>query len=130
MADSAKSSLKWLLSTPFVVAALYVTSVFYNQERVVPRGVQTIQDFYSRYGNPPQVETFSINGRTFYRVIGEIPAPLAFPRGNPQYIFDATGRLVDWTAAAMGDPDFLARWSDNSHQEMVVSYFLEKFPPN
>lgn len=130
MVSNAKTLAKWLVSTPFVVALIYVTSVLYNNERVVPRGVVTIQDFYMRYGNPPHVDSFSINGRTFYRVIGEIPAPLAFPKGSPQYIFDASGRLVDWTGAAKGDPDFQARWSDTPQQEMLVSYFLERFPPN
>jgi hypothetical protein len=130
MVLNAKTLAKWLISTPFVVALIYVTSVLYNNERVVPRGVVTIQDFYARYGNPPHVDSFAINGRTFYRVIGEIPAPLAFPKGSPQYIFDGSGRLVDWTSAAQGDPDFQARWSDNAQQEMVVSYFLERFPPN
>lgn len=130
MRSSAKNVLKWLLSTPIVVGFVICLSVIYHNDRVVPRGVETIQDFYRRYGNPPAVESFSINARSYYRVIGEIAAPLAFPKGNPQYIFDGTGRLVDWTAAVDADPDFQARWDDRNDQRMVVAYFLERFPPN
>ncbi len=128
MLQTVKSSIKFLVSMPVVLALLYVGSVVYNHERVIPRGVETIQDFYARYGNPPAVESFFINSRVYYRVIGEIAAPLAFPRGNPVYVFDATGRLVDWTAESDGDPDFRARWSDSPAQNMAVSYFLERFP--
>jgi hypothetical protein len=126
-----RTHLKWLFSIQLiVVSVLYSVSVLYNNARSNPHGVETIQDFYARYGNPPQVETFTINGRTYYRVIGEIAAPLALPNGAPQYIFNASGRLVDWTPAVKNDPDFVARWSDNTAKEMVVSHFLEQFPPN
>lgn len=115
---------------PAVLAALYVGSVIYNGERVIPRGVETIQDFYRRYGNPPAVESFVINNRGYYRVIGEIAAPLAFPKGNPIYIFDATGRLIDWTGEVNADADFRARWDDSGAESMAIAYFLEQFPPN
>lgn len=130
MKKNVKSWIKFLLSMPVVLALLYFGSVLYNGERVIPRGVETIQDFYRRYGNPPAVESFFINARSYYRVIGEIPAPLAFPRGNPIYIFDATGRLVDWTGEINADADFRARWDDSMSQNMAVAHFLERFPPN
>lgn len=130
MPKNVKSWIKFALSMPVVLAALYLGSVIYNGERTVPRGVETIQDFYRRYGNPPAVESFSINSRGYYRVTGEIAAPLAFPNGNPVYIFDASGRLVDWTGEVGADADFRARWDDSTAQNMTVAYFLERFPPN
>ncbi len=129
MRQSLKSALRWILSTPLVVAAVIGVSMLYQNEHSTPRGVETIQDYYRRYGEPHTVRFFAINGRTFYRVVGEIAAPLAFPRGNPQYIFDDTGRLVDWSSAVDGDPDFRARWDDSLSRAMIVSYFLERFPP-
>lgn len=130
MRTHAKKTLQWLISTPFVVLLVIGVSVLYQNERVVPRGVETIQDFYQRYGTPPLVHSFSINGRTYYRITGEIAAPLAFPKGNPQYVFDFSGRLVDWTGAVEADPDFKARWDEHNRQKVIVGYFLERFPPN
>ncbi len=129
-AQKLKSYFKLLLSVPFVVAILYFGSVLYNHERVVPRGVVTVQDFYKRYGNPPRVQTLYVSGRTYYRIIGEIPAPLGFPQGNPIYIFDSNGQLVDWTGESLADADFAQRWDDGRPQSMDVPYFLEKFPPS
>lgn len=130
MLKKAKSWIKFLLSMPAVLALLYFGSLLYNGERVIPRGVETIQDFYRRYGNPLAVENFFINGRGYYRVIGEIPAPLAFPKGNPIYIFDGSGRLVDWTGESKADADFRARWDESRSEDMALAYFLERFPPN
>jgi hypothetical protein len=129
-ARTIKSSLKVLLSVPFVVGVLYFGSVLYNGERVVPKGVETVQDFYRRYGNPPSVETLQSSGRKYYRVIGEIPAPLGFPKGNPIYIFDNTGRLIDWTGESLNDPKFAARWEGVKTEHMAVEYFIDRFPPN
>ena len=129
-ARKAKSYLKVLLSVPVVIGLLYFGSVLYNHERVVPRGIETVQDFYLRYGNPPRVDSVFANGRQFYRIIGEIPAPLGFPKGNPVYIFDATGRLVDWAGESRNAPEFNDRWRDVTSQRMDVAYFLEKFPAN
>ena len=128
-ARRVKNHLKILLSVPFVVSVLYFGSVFYNHVRVVPRGVETVQDFYQRYGNPPRVDTMSVDGRKYYRITGEIPAPLGFPKGNPVYVFDSTGRLVDWTGESLNDPIFSAKWEEVPSESMNVSYFLEKFPP-
>jgi hypothetical protein len=128
--QSVRTYLNLLVSVPAVVALLYVGSVLYNDTSVIPKGVQTIQDFYRRYGEPPQVETISADGRTFYRVIGEIQAPLAFPKGHPEYIFDATGRLIDWSGAVGNDPEFRTRWQSARATPMTVGYFLEKFPRN
>lgn len=129
MRPSARSALRWILSTPIVIAIVVGLSVVYQAERSTPRGVETVQDYYRRYGDPHAVVIFTMNGRSFYRIVGEIAAPLAFPQGNPQYIFDDTGRLVDWTAAVDGDADFRARWDNASARSMLVSYFLERFPP-
>jgi hypothetical protein len=129
-ARKIKSYLKVLLSVPFVVAVLYFGSVLYNSERVVPKGVETVQDFYQRYGNPPRVESLLTAGQRYYRIIGEIPAPLGFPKSAPIYIFDNTGRLIEWTGGLQMDPDFTNRWKSASAERMTVSDFLDKFPPN
>ena len=129
-ARKVKGYLKLALSVPVVVVVLYVGSLAYNHIRVVPRGVETVQDFYRRYGNPPRVDALYADGRTYYRITGEIPAPLSFPKGNPMYVFDDTGRIVDWTGESGGDPNFLQRWVAPRATQVGVSYFLEKFPPN
>jgi len=122
--------LKVLLSVPAVVILLYTGSVLYNHVRVIPRGVETVQDFYRRYGNPPAVDSIFADGRKYYRITGDIPAPLGFPKGNPIYVFDDTGRLIDWTGESLADPEFVRKWGNVTNEKMSVAYFLEKFPPN
>lgn len=129
-ARTLESYFKLLLSVPFVVAVLYFGSVLYNSQRVVPKGVETIQDFYSRYGNPPRIEAIQASGRKYYRIIGEIPAPLGFPRGNPIYIFDGSGRLQAWTGESLNDPDFARQWGDLKGERISVEEFLDRFPPD
>ncbi len=129
-ARKVKSYLKILLSVPFVICVLYFGSLLYNHVRVIPRGVETVQDFYRRYGNPPRVDSLFVQGRKYYRITGEIPAPLGFPKGPPIYIFDSTGRLLDWTGESLNDLAFASKWDGIASENMSVAYFLEKFPPN
>lgn len=126
--ERTRTSSKLLVSLSVLVAALYVGSVLYNHERVIPRGVDTVQEFCLRYGNPPRVDYLTIGDRHYYRIIADIPAPLGFPQGNPVYIFDVSGRLIDWTGESMADPSFRSRWDSVESQPMEVSYFLERFP--
>jgi len=128
-ARKIQSYLRVLLSVPFVICLVYFGSVFYNHVRVNPRGVETVQDFYQRYGNPPRVESVVISGHQYYRVTGEIPAPLGFPKGSPVYIFDSTGRLIDWTGESRNAPEFTEKWTGSGRQDVNIAYFLEKFPP-
>ncbi len=121
---------KILILLPVLLVALWVASIFYHSERVVPRNVVTIQDFYSRYGNPPKVSTLRKTGVAYYRIVGEISAPLAFPDGPPQYIFDYLGRLDDWTPEYNKDVEFQKKWQSSDERDVSIPEFLTRFPKN
>ncbi len=122
------TSTKILFFLPVLLVALWVGSIFYHSERVVPRGVVTLQDYYQRYGDPTAASTFRESGFAYYRVIGEISAPLAFPDGPPHYIFDYLGRLYDWTPEYRRDSEFQKRWAASGERTVTIAELLERFP--
>lgn len=124
-----KKGLQILVSVPGILVLVWLGSIVYHNWRVEPRGVVTITDFYVRYGDPPIVEKFLIQFQTYYKIIGEIPAPLAFPKGPPHYVFDSRGYLVDWTPEIDLDPEFASQWRGEDHRKLVTAEFLERFPP-
>ncbi|MGC1481919.1 MAG: hypothetical protein WA771_15575 [Chthoniobacterales bacterium] len=127
--DSALSTpSKVLIFVPVLLVALWVASIFYHSERVVPREVHTVKDFYRRYGDPPRAATFRKTGVAYYRLIGEISAPLAFPAGPPHYIFDYMGRLTDWTPEINKDVAFQEKWTTSNEQRVTITELVSRFP--
>ena len=49
-------------------------------------------------------------GTTYLQVEGTLPSWLLLPSAPPMYIFDTTGKLVDWTGDYGEDPAFRRRW--------------------
>lgn len=119
---------KILIVLPVLLVALWVGSIFYHSERVVPRGVVTIKDYYKRYGDPTKASTFRRTGVSYYRIVGEISAPLAFPAGPPQYIFDYLGRLDDWTPEYNKDIEFQEKWKSTDERDVSIPELLTRFP--
>jgi hypothetical protein len=66
--------------------------------------------------------------RRFYRIEGLVAPPPGLPRPQPAYVFDATGRLIDWTGESRSDANFSALW--NESQPLPLARFLARFPPN
>lgn len=86
------------------------------------------KDYYNRYGDPMNASTFRRTGVSYYRIVGEIAAPLAFPSGPPQYIFDYLGRLNDWTPEYNKDAEFQKKWESADEREMSIPELLTRFP--
>jgi hypothetical protein len=122
------TSTKIVFFLPVLLVALWVGSIFYHSERVVPRDVVTLRDYYERYGNPTNASTFRLSGVVYYRLTGEIAAPLAFPDGPPQYIFDYLGRLDDWSPEYRTDPEFQQKWSASGERTVTIPELLDRFP--
>ncbi len=122
------TSTKLLFVLPVLLIALWVGSIFYHSERVIPRDVVTLQDYYRRYGDPTNASTFRQRGVVYYRIIGEISAPLAFPDGPPQYVFDYLGRLDDWTPEYRKDPEFQKKWTASDERVVSIPELLQRFP--
>lgn len=127
--DSALSTpSKIVILIPVLLVSLWVASIFYHSERVIPRNVITVQDFYRRYGDPLKASTFQKTGASYYRVVGEISAPLAFPAGPPHYIFDYLGRLDAWTPEYNKDAEFQKKWHSTDERDVSIPDFLTRFP--
>lgn len=59
---------------------------------------------------PEQSRIVVVDGRDYLLLFGPVPPMLRFPSGVPVYVFDAAGRLVDWTPDEGDDEAFNRRW--------------------
>ncbi|MBI5684283.1 MAG: hypothetical protein HZC54_04325 [Verrucomicrobia bacterium] len=81
--------------------------------------VQTIQDFLQQMPPPTRVRRFSHSNATYYDVWGQLGGMLRFPSGPPSYIFDLTGRLVDWTYDRGEARDYEQKWGHFKDAQFV-----------
>ena len=81
----------------------------WSQARVTPPShVRTFEDLV-RWRSPKRVMLFETEGRTWLIAYG--PGAGIMPSGPSAYVFDSTGRLVDWAVDSGDDYDFQQRWS-------------------
>jgi hypothetical protein len=77
-------------------------------ESVAPGG-DSLAECLEKMPEPARVEVFAQDGREYLLLTGRTQALPRLPSGPPLYVFDRTGRLVDWVGES-GDNDFYARW--------------------
>lgn len=76
---------------------------------VRPRGPM-LADQLPEIPDPVRAETFTFRGREYLMVEGAYQMLPRVPSGPPVYVYDATGRLADWTADEGDDEAFQSRW--------------------
>lgn len=63
-----------------------------------------------------QIRKFVHHGKPFLQVMGKVNwAPLALRSGPPAYIFDETGRFVDWCGDIGDNNVFVRKWGGFSN---------------
>lgn len=73
-----------------------------------PAGVKTLDDFLVWQPSPHSGWVHTADGVEHLLVPG--PRRGLTASGPPTYVFDRTGRLIDWTSDAGDAPAFQARW--------------------
>ena len=53
--------------------------------------------------------------RQYLLVVGRLPATVTLPSGPPEYVFDSSGNLLDWTADSGDDPRFVEALRGHRH---------------
>src|SRR4051794_28400504 len=73
-----------------------------------PATVQTFDSYLQWQTKPRGVRLQDLGGQTYVLMYG--PNAGLFPSGPPIYVFDWSGRLVDWTTDSGDDPRFQSKW--------------------
>ena len=64
---------------------------------------------------------FSKDGKIYLEVLGRYPPALLNLRsGSPTYVFDESGRMVDWTADRGDAPAFVRKWGSLSNATFIT----------
>ncbi len=94
-----------------------------------PRGVSTISEYVLKFGEPASVYPLTLDGRIFYEVRGDLPPfyVAAFPSDPPSYIFEESGRLVDWCSDPGDTPSFHRRWPLDRSESLDLPTFRRRF---
>jgi hypothetical protein len=86
-----------------------------------PSGISTISDYYRVLGPPVSATRYQSNSQVFYHLYGRgphFPWILAFPSSPPVYVFDTSGRFVEWSSDPGDDPRFQQRWPFREGQKI------------
>jgi len=76
-----------------------------------PPGGGDLTGFLELRANVGEIRHFVRDGRAYFMVVGQTPNHiLALPSGPPAYIFDESGRLVDWTGDLGDAQSFVSKW--------------------
>lgn len=112
---------KLLLGLPVLLAA-YVAICLFDRSTTNPgRKGQSIDGFLQSKRTPQKIERAEKENQQYLVVTGRM-TPLWFitiPSGAPCYVFDANGRLIDWTADEGDDPRFHERWPSSLRREDI-----------
>ena len=87
------------------VAALRVVAY-----REVQPCAQTLREHLAMMPVPVDFRHIDRGGLEYLAVHGPMPPIAALASGNPIYVFDRSGALVDWTPDAGDDEDFHRDW--------------------
>jgi hypothetical protein len=105
-----------------VLVMLYFAVVCFDRSTTNPGAQgQSIDDFLKAKRAPQKVERIEKEGQSYLFVTGRM-SPLwivTVPSGPPCYVFNASGRLVDWTSDVGDAPYFQEKWpSSLKRQEL------------
>ena len=94
------------------VASGWLAFCIYERRRMAPpQTALHLRGFLAEMRAPDHFAVLNVEGQQYLLVTGPLPSLNSLPSGPPQYVFDASGRLVDWTTDSGEDPDFVADWS-------------------
>ncbi len=85
--------------------------IYQSSKTWLPKNVTTLAQFDKQMPKPKFVFLRQKSGQYYIEVVGALPGFPAFASGNPNYIFDAKGKIVDWVEDFWGDSSYQKRWA-------------------
>jgi hypothetical protein len=103
------------------LVALWIYAEKRNAEAVrPPAGLTSLPAFLNARPQTDKIRRFVHDGKVYLEVIGEpYKGPLSLASGPPVYVFDETGKLVDWSRDIGDAPSFLDKWGNFSNGTFI-----------
>ena len=104
-----------------IIGVCLIALDFYQMSKLkLPKSVDTLPKFEVAMPLPDEVISFEREGLTYIEVIGQLPSFPATPSGKPSYIFDSSGKIVDWCIDT-GDADsYWQQWRNKSNIKNMI----------
>lgn len=91
-----------------LVAKVLIGALYFRSVR--PDPLASLASYAAEHPSAP-IRTFLQDGRTWFEVTGPFEAGLrTFAKGPPAYLFDDTGKLVDWCRDSGNARTYRRRW--------------------
>ena len=114
-----KKVIKTILVLLLAFAAYIAVEVICQCRAKPPATVQNLEQYLGWQTGHRRAELQESGGQTFVVMHG--PLASLVPSGPPVYVFDSTGRLVDWTTDSGDDPRFHEKWFGRNRNAREVS---------
>ncbi|MGA2243799.1 MAG: hypothetical protein ABSH48_02275 [Verrucomicrobiota bacterium] len=111
------------------LVACRIGAEVYYVKSITPRGVLTVADHFRRLGEPLRIVEFTRDGATYFEFIG-VPHgfhALVTPSAPPSYIYDESGKFVEWCSDPVDQPAFRKRWPLTKTVPIDIAAFGKKY---
>jgi hypothetical protein len=100
----------WCIGFVLFLVAWVTASGFLERGYVPPPDVRTYDSFVKYFGQPEHVERIGND-----HIVATLHLPpwhlaITLPSSMPEYVFDRSGALVDWSIDPGDNPRFQERW--------------------
>jgi hypothetical protein len=102
--------LRWATTLAVLVVGCVIAESIAHRRVVPPVDVKSLDGFLRWRPSAEQFAMVNVGGREHLIAYGPTSSVLWLSSGPSAYVFDASGRLVDWSADIGDDPRFDARW--------------------
>src|SRR5678815_1774615 len=75
-----------------------------------PQEVSQFSEFSKVMSPPASLRLTAVDAQAYLLWTGKVAEGWRLPSGPPAYVFDKTGRLVEWRADNRDDPSFYGKW--------------------
>ena len=102
---------RWLILVGVLMSGGFATE-YISHRRVNPTGrVSNLDEYLAWRPSAGRFAQVDVNGKSHTIAYGPMSSWLLLSSGPSAYVFDETGRLVDWSSDIGDDPQFGDRWS-------------------
>ena len=130
---SRQRRLGWVAVILLPIGYLIGSEIYYAS-CIRPRGIVTVADHFHRFGVPRRITALHRDGGTYYELSGftrkqsgfALPI-LALPSSPPAYVYDESGKFVDWCSDPGDQPAYRERWSRTGAQPVEPATFRQKY---